>query len=115
MFTLGAMTLVMWILRFFCFRLFESPKFLLSRGRQVDAVASVHGIAYHNHTKTWLSVDVLGYIGGREDGDGGDGEQKLTFGEIIRMNLSKFSLQRIGPLFHTKKLGLTSMFTYILT
>lgn len=34
----------MFVARFFLFHLFESPKFLLSRGRQAEAVATVHGI-----------------------------------------------------------------------
>jgi hypothetical protein len=53
--TLGALTLVMFICRFFLFHLFESPMFLLSRGRQAEAVAVVHGIAYHNKSQTWLT------------------------------------------------------------
>lgn len=34
----------MFVARFFFFHLFESPKYLLSRGRQAEAVATVHGI-----------------------------------------------------------------------
>ena len=41
----------MFICRFFLFHLFESPKFLLSRGRQAEAVATVHGIGMiYRHT-----------------------------------------------------------------
>ncbi|KAJ4357721.1 uncharacterized protein N0V89_002297 [Didymosphaeria variabile] len=62
--TLGAITFVMFLCRFFLFHLFESPKYLLSRGRQREAVAVVHGIAYFNKTKTWLTEDILDTIGG---------------------------------------------------
>ncbi len=46
---MGAMTFVMFLSRFLLFHLFESPKFLLSRGRQAEAVAVVHGMRYSYH------------------------------------------------------------------
>lgn len=104
--TLGAMTLVMFTCRFFLFHLYESPKFLLSRGRQPEAVAAVHGIAYKNRKQTWLSEDVLNEIGGTSSAVE---KEHLSMGEIVKRNLGKFSTQRIGPLFRTKKLGLMSM------
>lgn len=105
-FTLGALTFVMFICRFFLFHLYESPKYLLARGRQSDAVASVHGIAHKNRTKTWLTEEILNEIGGYPEEVA---DEKLTFAEIVRRNLSKFSLERIGPLFSSKKLGFSSM------
>lgn len=91
--------------RFFLFHLYESPKFLLSRGRQAEAVATVHGIAYKNKRTTWLSEDILNEIGGVTEAEE---KQKLSIGEIVTRNLDKFSTQRIAPLFATKKLGLMS-------
>lgn len=105
-FTLGALTFVMFICRFFLFHLYESPKYLLARGRQSDAVASVHGIAHKNRTKTWLTEEILNEIGGYPEEVA---DEKLSFAEIVRRNLSKFSLERIGPLFSSKKLGFSSM------
>lgn len=104
-FTLGAITFFMFICRFFLFHLYESPKYLLSRGRQEEAVAAVHGIAYKNRTKTWLTVDILNEIGGYPEEVP---DQKLSYGEIIKRTLSKFSGQQVGPLFATKRLGFTS-------
>ena len=109
--TMGALTFVMFLGRFVVFHLFESPKFLLSRGRQAEAVAVVHGIAYHNKAKTWLTEDILNEIGGHpevvEDG-------KLSTLEIVKRTLSKFSAQRIGPLFRDWKLGLTTVLLWIM-
>jgi hypothetical protein len=104
-YTLGGLTLLMFACRFFLFHLYESPKFLLSRGRQEDAVATVHAIAYKNAAKTWLTVEVLNEIGGDPDIDP---SQALSRTEVIKRALSKFSSHRIGPLFATKRLGLTS-------
>lgn len=104
-YTLGAMTFVMFLARFLLFHLYESPKFLLSRGRQAEAVAVVHGMAYKNKTTTWLTEDILNEIGG---GPKAAAYHKLTTTEIIKRKFSSFSTERIGPLFHTKKLGLTT-------
>jgi MFS family permease len=103
--TMGAFTFFMFICRFFFFHLFESPKFLLSRGRQQEAVVVVHAIAYQNGKKTWLDEEVLNAIGGRPEEVT---DMKLTTGEIIKRQLSKFSTQRIGPLFRSKKLGINT-------
>ncbi|KAJ5748511.1 uncharacterized protein N7511_010207 [Penicillium nucicola] len=101
--TLGAITFVMFILRFFFFHLYESPKFLLSRGRQEEAVASVHGIAYKNGTQTWLTNEILNEIGGYAETQ--EEKTKLSYGQIIRRFFSKFSMERIGPLFANKRMG----------
>ncbi|KAF2839305.1 sugar transporter [Patellaria atrata CBS 101060] len=103
--TMGALTFCMFIGRFFLFHLYESPKFLLSRGRQAEAVAVVHGIAYKNGAKTWLTEDILNAIGGNPDVVQDD---KLETAEIIRRTLSKFSTQRIAPLFHGWKLAVST-------
>jgi MFS family permease len=101
--TLGAITFVMFILRFFCFHLYESPKFLLSRGRQEEAVASVHGIAYKNGAKTWLTNDILNEIGGHAEVH--EKETGLTYSQIVGRFFSKFSMERIAPLFANKRMG----------
>jgi len=104
-YTMGAFTFFMFICRFFLFHLFESPKFLLSKGRQREAVAAVYGIAYHNGCKTWLSEDILDEIGGKSQG----GEkQGLTAKEVIMRQAEKFSTQRIKPLFGYKRLGINT-------
>ncbi|KAI9037738.1 putative sugar transporter [Aspergillus affinis] len=104
--TLGAITFAMFICRFFFFHLYESPKFLLSRGRQEEAVAAVHGIAYKNKSKTWLTVEILNEIGGYPEESV---QQTLSNKQIAKRYLSKFSMQRIAPLFATKKLGITTI------
>jgi len=97
----------MFICRFFFFHLYESPKYLLARGRQAEAVATVHGIAYKNKRKTWLTVDILNEIGGDPEVVS---NEKLSTGEIIKRKLGNFSGERIAPLFATKRLGITSKY-----
>lgn len=109
--SLGALTFAMFLCRFCLFHLYESPKFLLSRGRQTEAVAVVHGIAAHNGQKTWLTEEILNRIGGDPEvvQDG-----KLSTMEIIKRGLGKFSTQRIGPLFHGWKLTVTTILIWFM-
>lgn len=103
--TLGAITFSMFMCRFFLFHLYESPKFLLSRGRQAEAVAAVHGIAYKNKRKTWLTEEILNEIGGTHTANTKTG---LSRGEVIKRFFGKFSTERIAPLFATRRLGIMS-------
>lgn len=100
--TMGALTFSMFICRAFLFNLYESPKFLLSQGRQSEAIAVVQSIARYNKTKTWLTEDIIDQIGGHPDVVEKD---KLGTFEIVRRSFDKFSTQRVGPLFGTKKLA----------
>jgi MFS family permease len=45
---LGCMTLAIFFLRYFVFKFHESPKFLLSRGKEAEAIAVLHRIAKFN-------------------------------------------------------------------
>lgn len=107
--TLGAITFAMFLCRFLLFTLYESPKFLVSRGRQEEAVAAVQGIARKNRTKTWLTEEILTEIGGHQEEQVND--EGLTTAQIIKKSLSKFSLQQAAPLFSTKRLGFSSMYS----
>ncbi|KAK2744622.1 hypothetical protein FQN57_004227 [Myotisia sp. PD_48] len=104
--TIGALTFVMFLCRFFLFHLYESPKFLLSRGRQNEAVAVVHAVAYKNKAKTWLTEEILNEVGGHPEQTN---NQKLSNVEIIRRQMGKFSGERIAPLFATKRLAITTL------
>lgn len=109
--TLGAITFCMFIARFFFFHLYESPKYLLSRGRQEEAVASVHGIAYKNKTHTWLTNEILNEIGGYAESEE---TEKLAVGEIVRRFFSKFSLNRIRAIFVNKRLGVETILLWFI-
>ncbi|KAE8147553.1 MFS general substrate transporter [Aspergillus avenaceus] len=109
--TLGAITMLMFCVRYFWFTLYESPKFLVARGRQSEAVAAVQGIAYRNKAKTWLTEEVLNEIGGYPEETE---DQTLTYTEVIKRNLSKFSGNQIKPLFATKRLGITTVLIWFI-
>jgi len=45
---LGSMTLLVFFLRYFVFRFYESPKFLISKGKEQEAIDVLHKIARFN-------------------------------------------------------------------
>jgi hypothetical protein len=108
--TLGAITFAMFLCRFLLFTLYESPKFLVSRGRQTEAVAAVQGIAHKNKTTTWLTEEILNEIGGYPEE--AKEKQSLSTTEIIGRSLERFSVQQIKPLFRTKRLAVSSKFFF---
>lgn len=103
--TLGGITFLQWCGRFVLFHLYESPKFLLSKGRQDEAVAVVHAVAHFNKRKTWLTEELLDNLGGAS---AASGQEKLSNVEIVKRALSKFSVDRFAPLFKDRKIGLTT-------
>ena len=104
-YTMAAIIGFGFLCRFLLFHLFESPKYLLSRGRQAEAVAVVHGMAYRNKATTWLTEEILNEIGGEADFTP---IVPLSIETMIKRRLSSFSTRRIKPLFHTKRLGTTT-------
>lgn len=105
-YTLGAITFVMFLCRFLVFELYESPKYLLSRGRQAEAVAVVHGLAFKNGKKTWLTEDILNVIGGEQVVTNNTQQGAI---QIIKHKFAAFSGDRIKPLFRTNILARTTI------
>ncbi len=106
-YSIGALTFLMFACRFLFFHLYESPKFLLSRGRQSEAVAVVYGIAHKNKRKTWLTEDILNEIGGSPTARVDLGLSRI---EVIQRFIGKFSAERIAPLFANRRLAIMSEF-----
>ncbi|KAK6524366.1 hypothetical protein TWF281_011274 [Arthrobotrys megalospora] len=57
--TIATFTLTVWMIRFFFFKLHESPKYLLAQGRDAEAVAVIDAIAKQNGKENILSVHQL--------------------------------------------------------
>ncbi|KAI0877177.1 major facilitator superfamily domain-containing protein [Hypoxylon argillaceum] len=99
MITVGGLTLIMFAIRFFAFQIFESPKYLMGKGKDEEAVRIVHEVARRNNTESWLTIEHLracepeGY------------EQRITASDAVRRKLETVNLTHIRALFATKKLG----------
>ena len=48
LFTLSGLTLVLWFVRFFVFKFHESPRYLIGKGRDEEAVEVIHKLAKFN-------------------------------------------------------------------
>lgn len=59
MIAMGLIAFAMFALRFFAFTLYESPKYLMGKGRDEEAVAVVHKIAAKNKKTSSLTVEKL--------------------------------------------------------
>ena len=59
LFTLGAITLFIFIMRVVVFRFQESPKFLLYRGRDEKAIIVLHKIAKFNGRQSNITIDMF--------------------------------------------------------
>ncbi|KAL7278526.1 hypothetical protein ACG7TL_007525 [Trametes sanguinea] len=101
LFTLGGMTLILWAIRFFVFPLYESPRYLVGRGRDADAVQVVHEIARYNGHTSDLTVEDLVAAGNAVSGTG---TQKRD-GQVLLSRSSVFTMDHIKGLFETPKLA----------
>lgn len=107
---MGGLTLVMFILRFYVFHLYESPKFLMGRGKNKEAIATIHALAKYNRKTSTLQVehlDALDETYGRTNAD-------INTVAALRRNLERFNFSHIRALFRTKKLAFSTSLTILI-
>jgi hypothetical protein len=100
----------MFVLRFLVFHLYESPKFLMGRGKNAAAVETVHAVAKYNGKTSTLQVEHLDII----DEHFGRNETETTATAAVKRNLEKFNLSHVRGLFRTKKLAFSTGLTILL-
>jgi MFS family permease len=103
MITVGGLTLIMFAIRFFAFTIFESPKYLMGRGKDEEAVRIVHEVARRNGTESWLTLEHLKAC--EPEGYQGQTSAAATASNAVKRKLATFKLTHIRALFATKKLG----------
>ena len=105
MITLGVLAMSFALVRIFVFKMPESPKYLLSKGRDAEAVESVNYVARRNKQPEPLTLSMLqaidAQLGITPDAQG----RRLSRSEIIKENLSDFKSTNYKSLFATKKLA----------
>lgn len=104
----GGLTLAMFLLRLF-FRVYETPKYLLSKGRDQQAVDIVQKVAARNGTTTWLTISHFEAV---------DAELNVRLGQetvlvtthkdIITRNSQRFTPSRIRVLFSAPRTALST-------
>ncbi|KAK3984841.1 synaptic vesicle 2-related protein [Cladorrhinum sp. PSN332] len=103
MITVGGLTLVMFLVRFLVFELHESPKYLMGKGRDEDAVIVVREVARQNGKECNLTVEDLrrcepeGYV-----------RSKVGAGAAVKRKLEVVKFERVRVLFGTRRLALST-------
>jgi hypothetical protein len=111
LFTMGGLMLLFWFLRFFVFKLYESPKYLVGRGRDAEAVDVVHKVAEYNGVQSSLSIEQLLAV----DREYGSGKAiDASAGAAVKRTLSIFDMSRVKVLFATRKMAYSTSLLIIL-
>lgn len=98
MIAMGGLAMIMFVGRFIFFTMYESPKYLMGKGRNGDAVDVIHEVARRNGKTTSLT---------REDLDVLDREQEQEQGflatSLVRQRLEKVNFEHVRALFDSPK------------
>lgn len=98
----GGLTLIMFFIRFVLFTIHESPKYLMGKGRDEEAVRIVHEVARRNGKTSDLTLDDLkacepeGY------------EAQTNAAAAVKRRLEQVNLDRVRTLFATRRLALST-------
>ena len=109
--------ILLWIIRFFAFNLHESPKYLMGRGRDAEAIEVLEKVAAYNGSTNRLTLEQLqktGVIAGSEaEAEGGGGLDGSVAAAIMR-NLEHLKGEHVKSLFATRKLALSTSLLILL-
>ncbi|KAI6117305.1 major facilitator superfamily domain-containing protein [Pisolithus croceorrhizus] len=114
LFTMGGLMMVMWILRFFVFNLRESPKFLMSRGRDEEAVAVVHRVAAFNGKTSNLTIEHLKEAERLFGSAQGEAAMATSVRAAAWRKTRTLDLSHVKPLFATRKLTYSTCLLIVL-
>lgn len=103
MIVMGGIALIMFILRFFFFTLYESPKYLMGRGKDQEAVRVVHEVARRNGKTSNLTLEDLSVHDNQFNS-----RQNTTAKAALSRKLESLKLDHITALFATPKLVLST-------
>jgi hypothetical protein len=105
----------LWVIRFFVFNLYESPKYLMGRGRDEQAVEVVHKVAAYNGKTSNLTLEDLQRAGKLVDAAVDNGVRMDTSAvAAVRRKMGIFSNNHVKSLFATRKMALSTTILIIL-
>ncbi|CEL60018.1 putative MFS-type transporter PB1E7,08c OS=Schizosaccharomyces pombe (strain 972 / ATCC 24843) GN=SPAPB1E7.08c PE=1 SV=1 [Rhizoctonia solani AG-1 IB] len=112
---MGGLMVVLWFIRFFVFRLYESPKYLMGRGRFAEAVDVVHAVAKYNGKSIALTTEELesaGVSGDHANTAKGieEGPQELdtTARAALKRKFEQFNGDHVRSLFATRTMAIST-------
>eukprot|EP00918_Siedleckia_nematoides_P054944 GHVU01119949.1.p1 GENE.GHVU01119949.1~~GHVU01119949.1.p1 ORF type:complete len:529 (-),score=30.65 GHVU01119949.1:117-1655(-) len=103
MIVMGGIALIMFILRYFFFTLYESPKYLMGRGRDSEAIRVVHEVARRNGKTSNITLEDLSIYDERFNA-----QQRTTTTAALSRQLESLKFEHIRALFATPKLVLST-------
>ncbi|KAL4936964.1 hypothetical protein BDV06DRAFT_232908 [Aspergillus oleicola] len=104
--TLGALSLAFTIIRALVVKLPETPRYLLSQGKDQEVVDAVNYVARQNGKPEPLTLSMLQAIDVRLGIPPATEETGMSTKEIVKENLKEFRGEHYKALFATKKLSL---------
>jgi MFS family permease len=119
LFTLGGITILVFVLRSVIFTFQESPKFLIYRGKDAEAIEVLHTMAHYNGTKCTLVLEDLVSLEQEFDTDrsigpmlgGGVKQLKSSWTEKLKLEGDRFKI--LFSSFQMTRLTLLVWLTYI--
>ncbi|KAK6600767.1 MFS-type transporter PB1E7.08c 4 [Botrytis cinerea] len=96
---MGGISMIEFFIRFTCFTIFESPKYLMGKGRDEDAVKVVQEVARRNGKQSNLTVTLLQDCGTLPH---------INASATISRKLHQMDLSHVRALFATKKMALST-------
>ncbi|CAG8217498.1 unnamed protein product [Penicillium olsonii] len=114
--TLGGLALAFTFIRIFVFKLPETPRYLLSQGRDEDAVNAVNHVARQNGKPEPLTIGMLRDIDARlgNQTDGEAGATRMSTKEIVKENMQAFRGEHYRALFATRELGRQTLIIWLI-
>ncbi|CAG9983986.1 unnamed protein product [Clonostachys byssicola] len=131
MITLGSLALAFGIIRIWVFKIPESPKYLISKGRDAEAVEAVNYIARYNGKQETLTIEMLQEIDRLTTNEGlaetsGNNQAmtisssivpsrgKLSYRDIIKESFKDYQARNYRSLFSGRKMAQHSAVTFII-
>ncbi|TFK89694.1 MFS general substrate transporter [Polyporus arcularius HHB13444] len=117
LYTMGGLMMLMFVLRFFVFHMYESPKYLMGRGRDEEAVEIVHKVARYNGRTSSLTLEMLKDVERTHGGSNGVDEKPAldtSAKAAVLRKLNMFSGVHVKSLFATRKLAYSTTLLIVL-
>lgn len=112
-YTVAAVTVLVFVIRFVLFHMLESPAFLLSQGKDRKVVDVLREVAERNGKQCELSYEELS---GQDDDDELDDHDRREGGQPTAMEkeFSKFDLSHLKLLFKNRKMAKLTTLTWLI-
>ncbi|RSL39986.1 hypothetical protein CEP53_013665 [Fusarium sp. AF-6] len=112
--TFGGLTMVLFLMRLL-FRVYETPKYLLGKGLDQQAVDVVQKVADRNKTTTWLTISHFEAIDAELNSNTinntttvEDQAPNANHRNIVKRNMEKFKPDKIRSLFATPQIAIST-------